>query len=46
MFENTTSDGINFPKDYRKDSYNNKKIIKKHVDDKKILATFKKHSYF
>jgi len=28
MFENTTLDGINFPKDYRKDSYNNNKSLK------------------
>jgi hypothetical protein len=40
------SNGINFAKDYQKDSYNNNKIIEKNIDDKKILITLKKHSYF
>ncbi len=38
------SNGVNFAKDYRKDSYNNKKFIEKNIDDKNILATLKKHS--
>jgi hypothetical protein len=42
----TTSYGINFAKDYEKDSYNIKKIIEKNIDDKNILATLEKHSYF
>jgi hypothetical protein len=40
------SDVINFAKDYQKDSYNNNKFIEKNRDDKNILTTFKKHSYF
>jgi hypothetical protein len=39
-------DGINFAKDYQKESYNNKKFIEKNIHDKNILATLKKHSYF
>ncbi len=39
-------DGVNFAKDYQKDSYNKRIFIEKNVDDKSILATFKKHSYF
>ncbi len=27
-------------------SYNNKKFNEKNIDDKNILVTFKKHSYF
>ncbi len=43
----TTLDGINFTKDYEKDSYNKiKKIIEKNIDDKNILTTVEKHSYF
>jgi hypothetical protein len=34
--------GINFAKDYQKDSYS-KKNIEKTIDDKNILATLKKH---
>jgi hypothetical protein len=30
-------DGINFAKDYQKDSYNNKKIIEKNIDNKKHI---------
>jgi hypothetical protein len=39
-------DGVNFAKDYEKDSYNKKNSLKKIVDDKNILTTLKKHSYF
>jgi hypothetical protein len=39
-------DGINFAKDYPKDSYNKKLFIGKNVNDKNILTTLKKHSYF
>jgi hypothetical protein len=39
------SDGVNFAKDYQKDSYNKRIFIKKNIDDKNILATLKKHSY-
>jgi hypothetical protein len=38
------SNGVNFAKDYQKDSYNFKKIIEKNIDDKNILATLKKRS--
>jgi len=38
--------GVNFAKDYQKDSYNILKIHWKNIDDKNILATLKKHSYF
>jgi hypothetical protein len=38
--------GVNFAKDHKKDSYNIKKLIEKNIDDKNILATLKKHSYF
>jgi hypothetical protein len=31
-------DGVNFAKDYQKDSYNQKKFIEKNIDDKNILA--------
>jgi len=37
--------GVNFVKDYQKDSYNIKKIIEKNIDDNNILTTLKKHSY-
>jgi hypothetical protein len=39
------SNGINFAKDYQKDSYNKIIFIEK-IDDMNILATLKKHSYF
>jgi hypothetical protein len=39
------SDGVNFAKNYQKDSYNILKIIKK-KDDKNVLTTLKKHLYF
>ncbi len=39
-------DGVNFAKDYEKDSYNTIILIEKNVHDKNILATFKKHPYF
>jgi hypothetical protein len=39
-------DGFNFVKEYQKDSYNNIIFIEKNVDDKNILTTLKKHSYF
>jgi hypothetical protein len=35
-------DGINFTKDYEKDSYNKRIFIEKNIDDKNILVTFKK----
>ncbi len=38
-----TSKGINFTKDYQKDSYNNNKIMKKNKKDKDLLVTFKKN---
>jgi hypothetical protein len=40
------SNGVNFAKDYQKDFYNQRIFIEKNIDDKNILATFKKHSYF
>jgi hypothetical protein len=40
------SDGVNFAKDNKKDSYNKIIFIEKNVDDKNILTTFKKNSYF
>jgi hypothetical protein len=40
------SNSINFAKDYKKDSYNKINFIEKNVDDKNILTTLKKHSYF
>jgi hypothetical protein len=40
------SDGVNFAKDYEKDSYNQIIFIEKNIDDKNILATLKKRSYF
>jgi hypothetical protein len=49
MFENVhllVSNGINFVKDYQKDSYNQRIFIEKKLDDKNILVTFKKHSFF
>jgi hypothetical protein len=33
-------------KGYQKDSYNKRIFIAKNVDDKNILTTLKKHSYF
>ncbi len=42
----TTSNGINFAKDYKKDSYSKRIFSEKNIDDKKVLATLKKHSYF
>jgi hypothetical protein len=39
-------DGINFAKDYQKDSCNKRIFIEKNIDDKNILATLKKCSYF
>ncbi len=38
--------GVNFAKDYEKDSYNNNKIIEKIIDDKNILTTLKKTFIF
>jgi hypothetical protein len=35
-------DGINFTKD----SYSNINFIEKNIDDKNILTTFEKHSFF
>jgi hypothetical protein len=42
----TTLDGVNFAKTIKKTPIIIIKFIKKHIDDKNILATFKKHSYF
>jgi hypothetical protein len=39
-------EGINFAKDYQKDSYSKIIFIEKNIDNKNILTTFKKHSYF
>jgi hypothetical protein len=39
-------DGINFAKDYQKDSYNKIMFFEKNIDNIKILGTLKKHSYF
>jgi hypothetical protein len=41
----TYCDGVNFAKDYQKNSYNKIIFIEKFIDDKNILATFKTHSY-
>jgi hypothetical protein len=38
------SDGVNFAKDYQKDSSNKIILIEKNIDDKNILATLKKNS--
>ncbi len=38
--------GVNIAKDYQKDSYNQKNFIEKNIDDKNILVTLKKYSYF
>jgi hypothetical protein len=40
------SNGVNFAKDYKKDSYNIYKFIEKNIDYNNILTTLKKHSYF
>jgi len=40
------SNGVNFAKDYQKDSYNKWIFIEKNIDDKNILTTLKRHSYF
>jgi len=40
------SNGINFVKDYQKESYNKRIFIEKNIDDKNILTTLKNHSYF
>jgi hypothetical protein len=34
--------GVNFAKDYQKDSYNKVIFIEKNIDDKNISATLKK----
>jgi hypothetical protein len=36
-------EGVNFVKDYKKDSYNERIFIEKNIDDKNVLATLKKH---
>jgi len=36
-----TVEGINFAKDYQKNSYNIKKLMGKNQKDKKLLTTFK-----
>jgi hypothetical protein len=38
------SKGVNFAKDYQKNSYNKKKLMEKTLKDKNLLPTFKKHS--
>jgi hypothetical protein len=38
--------GVNFAKNYQKDSYNKIIFIEKNIDHKNILTTLKKHSYF
>ncbi len=40
------SNGVNFAKDYQKDSYNKVIFIEKNINDKNMLTTLKKHSYF
>jgi hypothetical protein len=40
------SNGVNFAKDYQKDSYNKRILIEKNMDDKNILNTLRIHSYF
>ncbi len=37
----TTSDGVNFAKDYQKDSYNKRIYIEITIDDKNILGNKK-----
>jgi len=37
-----TSNGINFAKDYQKDSSNEKKIVEKNINDNNILTIVKK----
>ncbi len=39
-----TSKGINFTKDYQKDSYNKTYLWEKKLEDKNLLTTLKKHS--
>jgi len=39
------SKGVNFAKDYQKDSYNKNKLMRKFLKDKYLLATLKKHSF-
>jgi hypothetical protein len=40
------SDGVNFVKDYKKDSYSKRIFIEKNINDMNILVKLKKHSYF
>jgi hypothetical protein len=40
------SNGVNFAKDYKKDSYNKIIFIERTIDDKNILATFKNNHIF
>ncbi len=40
------SNGVNFAKDYQKDSYNKVIFIEKNINDKNMLPTLKKYSYF
>jgi len=37
-------EGVNFAKDYQKDSYSERIFIGKNIDDKNMLTTLKKHS--
>jgi hypothetical protein len=39
------SEGVNFAKDYQKDSYNKIIFIEKNIDNKNIPVTFKKHIF-
>jgi hypothetical protein len=39
-------EGVNFVKDQQKDSYNKRNFIERNTNDKNILVTLKKHSYF
>jgi hypothetical protein len=40
------SNGVNFAKDYQKDSYNKRIFIEKNIDDKNILDSLKKTHNF
>jgi hypothetical protein len=37
-------EGVNFAKEYQKDSYNERIFIDKNINDKNILTTLKRHS--
>jgi len=40
------SNGVNFAKDYQKNSHNQRIFIEKNIDDNNILPALKTHSYF